>query len=220
MFESSSMQADEINRLFLGYLILSAIILGIVLFMVIGGVIKYRSGKHHGEARQTFGNKRLEIAWTIIPLIIVFVLFFLSLRVMEKINEPIINGQKPDIVITAHQWWWDFKYPKLGVTTANELHIPVDKNLLMRIQSADVIHSWWVPALGRKTDAIPGRMNYSWIDADSIGEYEGTCSEYCGTEHAWMRIKVVAESQTDFNNWVEQQLRTAVVPTDESGTAR
>ncbi len=79
----------------------------------------------------------------------------------------------------------------------------------MRIQSADVIHSWWVPALGRKIDAIPGHNNFGWIDADSIGEYEGTCSEYCGNQHAWMRIKVIAESQAEFDQWIQQQQQTA-----------
>ena len=214
MFVSSSAQADEINRLFLGYLILSAVILGVVLFMVIGGIIKYRAGKRKGVVRQTSGHKELEIVWTVIPLIIVTVLFFLSLNVMEKINEPVVNGQKPDIVIIAHQWWWDMRYPKLGVNTANELHIPTGKKLLMRIQSADVIHSWWVPALGRKIDAIPGRNNFGWIDADSTGEYDGTCSEYCGNEHAWMRIKVIAEPQVDFDKWILQQKQVAEHPTD------
>lgn len=216
MFLSSSAQEDEINKLFLAYLILSAIILGVVLFMVIGGILKYRADKRKGEARQIFGNNRLEIAWTVIPLIIVTVLFFSSLKVMEKINEPVVNGQKPDIVIIAHQWWWDFYYPKLHVTTANELHIPVDKNLLMLIQSADVIHSWWVPELGRKIDAIPGRNNFGWIDADKTGDYEGMCSEYCGNEHAWMRIKVIAESQADFDRWALEQSQPADQPTGQA----
>ncbi len=215
MFISSLAQEDEIDRLFLEFLILSAVILGIVLFMIIGGIVIYREGKRKGEARQTSGLKGLEIAWTLIPLAIVCVLFFLSLNVMEKIDEPIVNGQKPDIVITAHQWWWGMRYPKLNVTTANELHVPVNKKLLMRIQSADVIHSWWVPALGRKIDAIPGHINYGWIDADKIGEYPGTCSEYCGNEHAWMRIKVISESQADFDKWIQQQQQPAYNPSDQ-----
>ena len=215
MFISSSAQADEINRLFLGFVILSAVILAIVSFMVIGGIVKYRESKRKGEAKQIFGNNKLELVWTIIPFMIVTVLFFLSLKVMEEINEPIVNGQKPDIDIIAHQWWWDMRYPKQGVNTANELHIPTGKKLLMRIQSADVIHSWWVPALGRKTDAIPGHNNFSWIEADSSGEYEGTCSEYCGNQHAWMRIKVIAEPQADFDRWIQQQKQPAAQPMGE-----
>jgi len=215
MFVSSSAQADEINRLFLGYLILSAIILGVVLFMVIGGIIKYRESKRGGKARQVFGNKKLELVWTIIPFVIVTVLFFISLQVMENINEPVVNGKKPDIEIIAHQWWWDMRYPKQDVTTANELHIPTGKKLLMRIQSADVIHSWWVPALGRKIDAVPGHNNFGWVEADSSGVYEGTCSEYCGNQHAWMRIKVVAEPQAEFDRWIQHQKQTALQPKGE-----
>ncbi len=217
MFVSSSAQADEINRLFLGFLILSAVILAIVSFMIIGGIVRYRESKRKGEARQSFGHKGLEIAWTVIPLVVVTVLFFLSLNVMKKINEPIVSGQKPDIEIIAHQWWWDMRYPKQDVVTANELHIPVDKKFLMRVMSADVIHSWWVPALGRKIDAVPGRNNFGWIASDSIGVYEGTCSEYCGNQHAWMRIKVIVQSQADFDRWIQQQHQTADRPSGQMG---
>ena len=217
MFVSSSKQADDINRLFFFFLILSAVILAIVGFMVIGGVVKYRAAKRLGEPVQITGNKKLELVWTLIPLGIVVVLFFASLHVMESINQPVAKGEKADIVIIAHQWWWDFRYPKEKVITANELHIPVGKKLLMRIESADVIHSWWVPALGRKIDAIPGRSNFGWIDADSVGVYDGTCSEYCGTEHAWMRIKVVAETPADYEKWIDKERQMAATPTDSLG---
>ncbi len=217
MFVSSSSQANEINRLFLDFIILSAVILGIVTFMVIGGIIVYRAGKQTGEPRQITGNKPLELIWTLIPLVIVIVLFFLSLHVMREINKPIMPGEKPDIVIIAHQWWWEMRYPKQNIITANELHIPIHKRLLMNIESADVIHSWWVPSLGRKIDAIPGRKNSGWIEADSIGEYEGTCSEYCGTQHAWMRIKVIAQSANDYAQWIKNEKQYPVLPMDSLG---
>ena len=216
MFVSSSAQADEINRLFIIFLIISAVILAIVAFMVVGGIVFYHSKKRKNP-RQIFGNTRLEIIWTVIPFIIVTVLFFLSLKVMRQINEPVVDGRKPDISIIAHQWWWEFHYPSENVTTANELHIPVGKKLLMSIKSADVIHSWWVSSLGRKIDAIPGQVNFGWISADTVGVYEGTCSEYCGTEHAWMRIKVIAESDSDFNNWIDNQKLNAVKPVNQIG---
>lgn len=219
IFLSSSAQENDINRLFLDFTVLSAIILSIVAFMVIGGVVRYHAGKNRGEPKQIFGNKPLEILWTVIPLGIVITLFFLSLNVMKKINQPVPGGAKPDIIIKAHQWWWDMRYPKLNVISANELHIPINKRLLMYIESEDVIHSWWVPALGRKTDAIPGRINTSWIEADSAGVYEGTCSEFCGTEHAWMRIRVIAESQDKFNRWIKEQKQLAYRPTDSLGIA-
>ncbi len=219
MFVSASKQADEINTLFIDFSWLALGILCVVAFMVIVGIVKYRSTKRKGEPKQIAGNTPLELTWTIIPFIIVTVLFFMSLKVMKDINEPIVNGQKPDIVIIAHQWWWDMRFPQKDVITANELHIPIGKQMLMRIESADVIHSWWVPALGRKTDAIPGRPNYAWIKADSVGEYEGTCSEYCGNEHAWMRIKVIAETPENFDKWVQHQLQPGHRPTDSLGIA-
>ncbi len=215
MFASSSMQADEINRLFLYFTILAAIILGIVGFMVVGGVVRYRASKQQeGEPKQITGNKRIELIWTLIPAVIVTFLFLVSLKSMQKINAPIADGQQPDVVMTAHQWWWDFSYPKSGVRTANELHVPVNKKILMRVESADVIHSWWVPALGRKMDCIPGQTNYEWIDVNSAGVYDGACSEYCGNQHAWMRIKVVAESQDKYDAWIENQKQLSTQPTD------
>ena len=214
MFVSDSSEAQSINSLFKDYLLIAAIILFIVAFLVIGGIIFFHHKKRPDEPKQIFGNKYLELVWTFIPLVIVTILFFLSLKIMRKINEPVISGKKPDINIIAHQWWWDFRYPKDNVVTANELHIPVNKKMLIEIESADVIHSWWVPALGRKIDAIPGRINYGWLEADTVGVFDGTCSEYCGTEHAWMRITVVAETQDNFEKWIKSQQKVSVPPTD------
>ena len=216
LFTSGSTQADLINNLFEDYLLIAGIILFIVAFLVLGGILFFHHKRRDPVPRQITGNKSLELVWTLIPLAVVTVLFLLSLKVMRKINQPVLQGRKPDIIITAHQWWWDFRYPKEHIVTANELHIPVDKKLLMQIESADVIHSWWVPDLGRKIDAIPGRTNYGWINADTTGIFEGTCSEFCGTEHAWMRISVIAQSQGDFDRWVEAQRRIPGVPGDSA----
>jgi cytochrome c oxidase subunit 2 len=119
------------------------------------------------------------------------------------------SGQQPDLTVIAHQWWWEVRYPNSGVVAANEIHIPVGRRLFMRLESADVIHDWWVPALGRKMDAIPGHPNDLWLEADSPGSYQGTCAEYCGAEHAWMRILVIAESEGDFEKWSVRQLQPA-----------
>jgi cytochrome c oxidase subunit 2 len=214
MFSSSSEDADDINRLIFQYLGLAVAIFIIVALMTIIGALRYRARKIMEEPKQVFGNKKLEITWTILPLIAVTVFFFLTLNVMRKINRPFKTGQKPDIVIIAHQFWWEMKYPEYGFYTANELHIPAGRKLLMRIESADVIHSWWVPALGRKTDAIPGKINHAWINADQPGVYGGTCSEYCGAQHATMRIKVFAENEQEFNQWVQAQQKIPPQPTD------
>ncbi len=216
LFSSASSEAYNINTLFLRYMILAGFIVLLVTSLVIIGAFKYREKKNKKEPEQVFGNQKLELTWTVLPLIAVTFFFFLTVKTMSEINKPFQRNEKPDVVIIAHQWWWDMRYPKYNVETANELHIPVGKNLLTRIESADVIHDWWVPELGRKIDAVPGRINYTWIDADKQGVYTGTCSEYCGAQHAWMRIRVVAESQNDFNNWIKAQQIIPPFPKDST----
>lgn len=120
--------------------------------------------------------------------------------------------QAPDLVIVARQWWWEIRYTKSGVVTANEIHIPAGERILARIESADVIHNFWVPQLGRKMDAIPGHPNQMWLQADTPGIYEGTCSEYCGAQHAWMRIRVVAQTPSAFATWQQAQQQVPALP--------
>ncbi len=214
LFASYSPGASNINTLFLRYLILAGFIVALVAFLVIVGAIRYRAKRTDKEPPQVFGNKNLELTWTILPLVAVTFFFFLAVKSMNQINQPFNSSRNPDIVIIAHQWWWDMRYPKENVITANELHIPIGKKLLMRVESADVIHDWWVPDLGRKIDAIPGRMNYMWIEADSARTYIGACSEYCGAEHAWMRIRVIAEPEAEFKEWIKRQKKVPQFPTD------
>lgn len=215
MFQAASPQEKEINHLFLYYNILGLLIVITVTVFILIGIIKYRY-RGPGDNRapeQSFGNIRLELLWTIIPLFAVIFFLVLTIRTMNRINNPSVGGQAPFVVIVAHQWWWEFHYPGNDVITAGELHIPVNQRLLMRINSADVIHSWWVPPLGRKTDAIPGRDNYQWIDADSVGEYKGRCSTFCGAHHSAMLISVFAQTENDFSTWVANEKKEAATPT-------
>lgn len=128
----------------------------------------------------------------------------------------------PDLVldITARQWWWEVQYdspqPSEQFTTANEIHIPVGARVLVRLHASDVIHSFWVPALSGKTDAIPGQTNATWIQAGAAGRYLGQCSEYCGYQHAHMAFEVVAEPQAEFDRWRASQLASAAAPSTDS----
>jgi cytochrome c oxidase subunit 2 len=115
----------------------------------------------------------------------------------------------------GHQWWWEVRYPS-GVATANEIHIPVGQPLLVRLEAADVIHDFWVPPLARKMDAVPGHSNSFWMSADAPGEYRGTCAEYCGAQHAWMRLLVVAEPPAAFDAWQRAQLAPAAPPASDA----
>jgi cytochrome c oxidase subunit II len=200
----ASPQAAAISNLFVGTLIFLSAILILVSFLVIYAVIRYRDRPGAPDPEQKFGSRKLEITWTVVPILSLVVLSGFMVRAMSASDPPTADA-KPDLRIVAHQWWWEIIYLKSGVTTANEIHIPVGKRLLVDFRSVDVIHDFWVPALGRKIDIIPGHPNRLWIEADHGGTYLGACAEFCGNEHAWMRIMVIADSPDDFAAWVKQQ---------------
>jgi cytochrome c oxidase subunit 2 len=127
-------------------------------------------------------------------------------------SDPPKTGRKPDLKVIGHQWWWEAEYPQSGVITANEIHIPIGKDLLVEVDGYDVIHDFWVPELGRKIDAVPGHPNHIWIRADEPRVYQGVCAEFCGSEHTWMRMIVVAEPQAAFDAWQTAQLATPPQP--------
>lgn len=206
-FNPSSPQAQAISHLFVVTLIISAIILSVVTGLVIYISFRYRRREGAGEPRQEFGEPKLEMAWTVVPVLILVILFVLMLNTM-RVADP-SSRRQADLQVIGHQWWWEVRYPRSGVITANEIHVPVGKRLLVQLESADVIHDFWVPQLGRKMDMIPGQTNYMSMEAGAPGIYSGACAEYCGAEHAWMRIRVVAEPQADFDAWEQGQLQTA-----------
>ena len=189
-----------------------AIVTGIVMvviFAVVVGIVAYallrfprwREGERDPEQGQ--GNKIVEIVWTAIPFAIVAVLFVLSARTMGISDPP--PPPKPDIVVIGHQWWWEARYTNSGAVVANEIHIPVGKPLALRLDSADVLHEFWVPELARKITTVPGHPNHIWIQADKPGTYLGFCSEFCGTQHAWMHFLLVTDPQAEFQKWEQAQ---------------
>lgn len=213
-----STQALDIYHLFQFVLVIAVIILLIVAGLVIFAAIRFRRRPGDGLPRQDFGNPRLEVLWTVIPFLIVTAMFVMTVRTMRSVDPHPLN-KKPDLDIVAHQWWWEFRYPDSGVVTANELHIPVNKNLLYRLTSADVVHDFWVPQLGQKIDAVPNHPNYAWLSADKPGTYLGTCAEYCGAEHAWMRIRVIAQTPKDFAAWLHHQAQVPGFPSTAEAIA-
>jgi cytochrome c oxidase subunit 2 len=165
----------------------------------------YRASRA-GQASRVDRNTRLEIAWTAAPAIVLAAVFALTLGTLSEIS---FAGAEPGLRIdaTAHQWWWEVNYS--GVTTANELHVPVGTVVELQLRSSDVIHSFWVPELGGKTDMIPGTTNTLRLLARRAGTYQGQCAEFCGVEHAWMRIQVIADSPDDFTRWLAAQGKPA-----------
>ncbi len=212
IFSPASPQAQSITHLSLIVGIVMAVILVLVTVLVLYAVVRFRRRPGKPEPRQVFGNSRLEVTWTIGAIAVVAFLFVLTIRTMHRSDAAPAPGEKANLVIVAHQWWWEARYPASSVVTANEIHIPVGKAWLVRLESADVIHDWWVPDLGRKIDAIPGHPNHFWIEANKPGTYLGTCAEFCGAEHAWMRIRVIAQPEAEFQAWEKQQLEVPAAP--------
>ncbi len=180
---------------------------GLLVFVV----VRYRA-KPGGEAKHVHGSTALEIAWTLAPAV---VLVFIAVPTMQTIFQT--EGAVPDgaleVEVIGHQWWWEFKYPELGITTANELHLPQGRAVVLAMSSADVIHSFWVPKLAGKRDVMPGRTSRLMFTPDSTGPYLGQCAEFCGESHANMRFRVMVDPSETFEQWTAAQL-TAPTPVD------
>jgi cytochrome c oxidase subunit 2 len=204
VYDPHSPYAWSIYHLSVFVLIAMGTILAIVSFLVFYGCWRYRSSIRQEAPSPNFGNVRLEIAYTLLPLALLTIIMVFMVRTMHG-SDPPTQGRTPDVIVIGHQWWWEVRYPKAGFVTANEVHIPVDEPVLFGMESADVIHDFWVPPLGRKIDIIPGVYNSVWLGASKPGVYLGTCAEFCGQEHAWMRIRVIAQNQEDFARWLQEQ---------------
>jgi len=206
----------DIAKLFYGLFFLSCVIFALVAGLVVYALIRYRAAPRHTEpAQDQRGHRTLEITWTVLPLITVGVIFFFTIRVMYS-TEPNSVPQSPAMQITGHQWWWEVRYAN-GAYGANEIHIPAGVRVPVWVLGQDVIHDFWVPELGPKLDAIPGRTGALWLQADRPGNYLGACAEYCGTEHAWMLIRVIAQPSAEYESWVAAQAVPAAAP--EGGDA-
>ena len=205
------------------------LVLGVTagIFLVVGGLLLYavirfrqRESDSEREPPQIYGSNQIELSWTVIPILIVVMLFLSTTRVILETEAAPKPASALDVTVIGHQFWWEFRYPKLGVVTANELHVPVSDPAkptptYLAMSSADVTHSFWVPRLAGKMDAIPNRINTMWIDPQRPGLYLGQCAQYCGTQHAKMLLRVIAQTPEDFAAWIDQQKRMA--NTDLSG---
>jgi len=211
-FNPGSPQAQVISNLFTWNLVIAGIIFVLVTGLTLYSLSRFRGRAGMAEPRQVRGNTRLEVAWTIAPALVLAVVFGFTIPAMRTADPP-VGDRQPDLVVTGVQWWWRVEYPSSGMVTANEIHIPVGQRLLIRLESADVIHDFWVPQLGPKRDTVPGHPNYLWISADAPGVYLGACAEFCGEQHAWMRLRVIAQPQAEFDAWQQRQRQAPATPT-------
>lgn len=212
IFQPDSTPARSIYSLSMFVLALTA---GI--FIVVGALIVYaavrfrqRPDDDGSEPPQIFGSNQIELSWTIIPVLIVVVLFLATARMIFAIQDAPKPPAAIDVTAIGHQYWWEYRYPSLHITTANELHIPVSSSgsrrpTFLKLTSADVIHEWWVPRLAGKTDLVPNRVNELWVEPQETGLFLGQCGQFCGVQHGKMLLRVYVDTPEQFDAWVREQ---------------
>jgi cytochrome c oxidase subunit 2 len=227
IFRPESTPADSIFHLSLFVLTIAAFIFVTVFSLLVYSAVKFRRrvGDYDREPPQVYGSNQLELAWTVIPVLIVLVLFLATARVIHSVQDAPKPPGTIEVVAIGHQFWWEFRYPSFGVVTANELHVPVSNPshptpTFIKLLSADTDHSFWVPQLAGKTDLIPNRVNTMWIDPHKTGLYLGQCAQYCGTQHAKMLLRVYVDSREQFDQWVRGETKPVQANDAVSGGRR
>ncbi|HEY0797208.1 MAG TPA: cytochrome c oxidase subunit II [Acidisarcina sp.] len=219
IFSTTSTPADKVRLLSLDVLFTLGCVFLAIVALIVHVLVHYRARKGDTtEPPQVFGSAQIELAWTIIPTLIILVLFLGTARVVFEVQDAAAPKSALNVTVVGHQYWWEFRYPKYNLVTANELHIPLSDPgnptpTYMELTSADVIHSFWVPSLAGKTDLLPNRVNEMWVDPHKVGLYEGQCAQFCGAQHAKMLLRVYVETPEDFQRWIgtqRQQAKTSV----------
>lgn len=172
-------------------------------------IFRFRGKPDDPEPKQTHGNTLVEIVWTVIPAAVLAFVAVPTVRTIfetARVPEVSADGGTPlKVEVIGHQWWWEFRYPELGIVTANQLHIPVGRTVDVRMKSADVLHSWWVPQFAGKRDVFPNRETRIWFTAREAGAYPGACAEFCGLQHGRMAFYTIAEEPAAFDAWVARR---------------
>jgi cytochrome c oxidase subunit II len=197
-------------------LAITAVIFIVVATLLTYAIVKFRATAANAdrEPAQVYGSTQIELAWTVIPVLIVVALFTATARVTHAIQDARQPENALEVTVIGHQFWWEYRYPQLGIVTANELHVPVSdaarpRPTFLTLMSADTDHSFWIPALGGKTDLIPSRINKMWFDPQRTGLFLGQCAQYCGTQHGKMLQRVSVDSPEDFDAWINAQRQPA-----------
>src|SRR6266550_5516464 len=216
IFAPASTPAQSIFGLSIFVLMTVGAIFIVVVSLLAYSVVKFRDSHDAdgSEPPQIYGSNQVELAWTVIPVLIVVALFLATARVIASIQNATRPAGSMEVVVIGHQFWWEYRYPDLNIVTANELHVPLSDPAhptptFLTLLSADTDHSFWVPRLAGKTDLIPNHPNSMWIDPRETGLYLGQCAQYCGTQHAKMLLRVYVDSREDFDRWIEAQRRPA-----------
>ncbi|MEA2649619.1 MAG: cytochrome c oxidase subunit [Candidatus Binataceae bacterium] len=210
----------EILNLFKLVTVLDSIVLLVVIGAMIGAIFIYSSREGDpGEPSAMHHDITLETLWTVIPAVILVAITVPTVHTIIRTQPDKWPADTLEVKVIAHQWWWEFQYPTLGVETGDEVHIPSGRAIHFAMTSKDVIHSFFMPSIGGKRDVIPGQENQITLVADTPGEYYGQCTEFCGTSHANMRFRVFVDTPADFDKWVAHQNEAPVKPTEGPAAA-
>jgi len=216
MFDPMSTPARQIHEVSLLVLLICTVIFLVVTGLLVFTVLKFRrrgAEDDHEEPPQIYGSSQIELAWTVLPILITVVLVLVTARTIGEIQDAAMPANALNIRVVGHQWWWEARYEEYKFVTANEIHIPLSTATERRVthvalESADVIHSFWVPQLNGKTDLVPNRTNELWLEPHTTGIFLGNCAEYCGAQHANMQLRVVVHPPGEFEEWVKSQQAT------------
>ncbi|MGH7584039.1 MAG: cytochrome c oxidase subunit II [Gemmatimonadales bacterium] len=196
-----------VDAVFMKTVYLATLVFILVEGALLWAVFRFRGKPDDPEPHQIHGSTVVEIVWTIVPAVVLAIVAVPTVRTIfstARIPTSSPDGQPPlKVEVIGHQWFWEFRYPDLGITTANELHVPVNRTVDLRLKSADVIHSFWVPQFAGKRDVFPNRETRLWFTAEVTGAFPGACGEYCGTEHARMDFYLMVQPADSFNAWVD-----------------
>ncbi len=223
-FKTAGPVAEDQKNIFIFIFVIAVVVFVIVEAALLYSILKFRQkGTAARPPNQVHGNTRLEIGWSLAPIVFLVAIAVPTLIMIIDQDRGPLDGRVPDnpLVINAvgHQWWFEFEYPGEDVITANELHIPVDRAVDVRLLSDDVIHSFWIPQIAGKVDMIPGQGNSMWIQASETGTFLGQCAEFCGEAHANMRFRVAAHTAEDYQAWLDGMRRAPVTPEPGSDAA-
>jgi len=217
IYQTHSGPARMIEHLSFFVIELTAAIFIVVASLLVYVIVRYRQRDPNDDSEppQIYGSTQIELAWTVIPILIVVVLFLTTARILFAIQDQKMPAAAIDADVIGHQYWWEFRYSKFGFTTANELHVPLSSEQApmitsLNLLSADVDHSFWVPALFGKIDSIPNQVNHMWFNPDKAGLYVGQCAQFCGVQHAKMLLRVYVQTPEEFAAWVKNQRQPSV----------
>ncbi len=217
MLEPSGQGARHVEGLWWTMFWLAAVVVVAVVATLAFALWRRRQPEPDNEALRDRDDRvvtrMIILGGVVLPIVVLLPVAWSTIRTAQltrlAADEPL------EIVVTAHQWWWQAVYPESGAVTANEIHVPVGEPVRLRLRSNDVIHSFWVPEVHGKTDLIPGQENTMDIRVDAPGVYRGQCAEFCGLQHALMRLRIYADPPAEFERWVRQEAAPAAEPTAE-----